>query len=160
MAPTQEFQSKSSSAAKRRLSSVASDDKPQTYSSLNVSFSVIVAKSRLNDVGYKPMWAGIAGTMVNNNSGFEVAISIHDSVYNTDFSSAVVDLTSSGPNDQSTQIEDHVIEVLRNFSSEHMCKFLGAGLTVSLLRDVCSPIFSEDEAKCSFRLQICALDFG
>jgi hypothetical protein len=105
------------------------------------------------------MWAGIAGTMVNNNTGFEVAISIHDSVYNTDFSSAVVALTPNNPDAQAIQIEDHVIEVLRNFSSEHMCKFLGAGLTVSLLRDVCSLIFSETILNI-FRLRICVLGFG
>lgn len=36
------------------------------------------------------MWAGIAGAKVPNANAFEIAISIHDSVYNTDFSNSVV----------------------------------------------------------------------
>lgn len=80
------------------------------------------------------MWAGIAGAIVNNL--FEVAISIHDSVYNTDFSSTAIDLTPNDPEKQSDEIEKHIISALRDFSSEHLCKFLGAGITVSLLREV------------------------
>jgi len=82
------------------------------------------------------MWAGIAGTAVNNGTGFEIAISIHDSVYNTDFSSETVD---AHPNDSeltSNAVEAHIIDTLREFSSEHLCKFLGAGITMTLLAEV------------------------
>ena len=82
------------------------------------------------------MWAGIAGAVVNNNTGYELAISIHDSVYNTDFASSVIPYTASNPEAQASEIEKHVLEGLRKFSTEHMCKFLGAGVTVSLLREV------------------------
>ena len=82
------------------------------------------------------MWAGIAGTVVNNNTGYELAISIHDSVYNTDFASMAIPYTANNPEAQAVEIEKHVIEGLRKFSTEHMCKFLGAGVTVSLLREV------------------------
>ena len=82
------------------------------------------------------MWAGIAGAVVNNNTGYELAISIHDSVYNTDFASSVIPYTANNPEAQASQIEKHVIDVLRKFCTEHMCKFLGAGVTVSLLREV------------------------
>ncbi|TFY53615.1 hypothetical protein EVJ58_g9355 [Rhodofomes roseus] len=81
------------------------------------------------------MWAGIAGTVVNNNTQFEVAMSIHDSVYCTDFASSVVPYDATNPEAQATAIEQHVLEILRKFSTEHLCKFLGAGVTLSLLRE-------------------------
>ena len=34
------------------------------------------------------------------------------------------------------QVEAHVLDVLRKFSQEHLCKFLGAGVTLSLLKEV------------------------
>lgn len=91
------------------------------------------------------MWAGIAGTVINNSTQFEVAVSIHDSVYNTDFASSVVPYDASNPDSQATAIEGHVIDTLRKFSHEHLCKFLGAGVTLSLLREasVCR-LYSEE----------------
>lgn len=82
------------------------------------------------------MWAGIAGAVINNGTTFEVAISIHDSVYNTDFASTTIPYSTNNPETQASEIEKHVLDVLRKFSTEHMCKFLGAGVTVSLLREV------------------------
>lgn len=80
------------------------------------------------------MWAGIAGAVVNDGASLEIAISIHDSVYNTDYTSFVVPWTQGL--DQSEEIEAHVLKNLRTFEREHMCKFLGAGVTLSLLREV------------------------
>ena len=82
------------------------------------------------------MWAGVAGAVVNNNTGFEIAISVHDSVYNTDFASSIIPYDAKDPEEQATAIEKHTLDVLRKFSSEHMCKFLGAGITLALLREV------------------------
>ena len=82
------------------------------------------------------MWAGIAGSAVNNNTNYEVAISIHDSVYNTDFASSTIPYNPNDPEGQAVAIEKHILDLLRKFSTEHMCKFLGAGVTVSLLREV------------------------
>ncbi|KAI0747669.1 trehalose synthase [Daedaleopsis nitida] len=121
MAPSQphQFQSKPSDVIRRRLSSVVSTrPNVQAYSSLT------------------PMWAGIAGTAINNNTGYEVAISIHDSVYNTDFASSTIPYNPNDPDAQAVAIEKHILDLLRKFSTEHMCKFLGAGVTVSLLREV------------------------
>nr|O75003.1 RecName: Full=Trehalose phosphorylase; AltName: Full=Trehalose synthase; Short=TSase; Flags: Precursor [Grifola frondosa]BAA31349.1 trehalose synthase [Grifola frondosa]BAA31350.1 trehalose synthase [Grifola frondosa] len=119
MAPPHQFQSKPSDVIRRRLSSAVSSKRPNIpgYTSLT------------------PMWAGIAGAVVNNNTQFEVAISIHDSVYNTDFASSVVPYSPNEPEAQAGIIEKHVLETLRKFSTEHMCKFLGAGVTVILLRE-------------------------
>ena len=82
------------------------------------------------------MWAGIAGTVINNQTEFEVAISIHDSVYNTDFASAVVPYDVNNPEAQGEAIEKHVMSTIIAFSREHLCKFLGAGVTLSLLKEV------------------------
>jgi len=82
------------------------------------------------------MWAGIAGTQINNGSGFEIAISIHDSVYNTDFSSETIETYPNDSEKTSNAIEKLIIDSLRDFSSEHLCKFLGAGITMSLLSEV------------------------
>jgi glycosyltransferase involved in cell wall biosynthesis len=81
------------------------------------------------------MWAGIAGSLLANKAGFEIAISIHDSVYNTDFSSTILPYDAAQSDKQTEIIESHVISTLRKFSSEHLCKFLGAGVALSLLRE-------------------------
>lgn len=75
------------------------------------------------------MWAGISGQPVNGGSQFEIAISIHDSVYATDFASFTTAKDPKG-------IEVQILDTLRKFSTEHLCKFLGAGVTLSLLREV------------------------
>ncbi|EIM90300.1 trehalose synthase [Stereum hirsutum FP-91666 SS1] len=116
MAPTDahhEFISKGSASAKRRLSHSSKKPNAEGYVSLT------------------PMWAGISGAVVNNNKNYEIAISIHDSVYNTDFSDTLLDYNPNDPPD----VEEHVIQTLRNFSHEHLSKFLGAGVTLSLLRE-------------------------
>jgi hypothetical protein len=82
------------------------------------------------------MWAGIAGSVLANKAGYEIAISIHDSVYNTDFSSTILPYDAAQSDKQTEIIESHIISTLRKFSSEHLCKFLGAGVTLSLLREV------------------------
>ncbi|KDQ59546.1 glycosyltransferase family 4 protein [Jaapia argillacea MUCL 33604] len=112
-----QFTSKSSVATRRRLSSVVLRSRPN-----------IPAYTHLT-----PMWAGIAGGMVNNNTGFEVAISIHDSVYATDYASAILPYNPNGLSSEA--IEEHILETLRKFSSDHLCKFLGAGVTLTLLKE-------------------------
>ena len=82
------------------------------------------------------MWAGISGCLLPNKESFEIAISIHDSVYNTDFSSTILPYDAAESDKQTEIIESHIISSLRKFSSEHLCKFLGAGVTLSLLREV------------------------
>ncbi|KAI0290439.1 trehalose synthase [Multifurca ochricompacta] len=103
MAPTapHQFESKPSDAVRRRLSNVSSA-KPNI-----LGFSSLT-----------PMWAGIAGSLLANKAGFEIAISVHDSVYNTDFSSTILPYDAA-----------------QSEYREHLCKFLGAGVTLSLLRE-------------------------
>ncbi|KAG6831184.1 hypothetical protein H0H92_012324 [Tricholoma furcatifolium] len=115
-----QFESKPSAAVRRRLSSIAPKKKP----SVPATFAHLT-----------PMWAGIAGSPVNNNTGFEVALSIHDSVYNTDYASAVVPYTAGETEKNAIAIRKHILKALRDFSSEHLCKFLGAGVTLSLLKE-------------------------
>ena len=82
------------------------------------------------------MWAAVAGAAINNNSQFEIAVSIHDSVYSTDFASMVIPYNPNNPDKNAKEIEQIVLQTLRKFSTEHLCKFLGAGITLSLLKEV------------------------
>lgn len=112
-----DFESIPSTVARRRLSSATGKKPVHAYASLT------------------PMWAGIAGTVVNGGKTYEVAISVHDSVYNTDFSSAVISYSPNDPAKNAADIENHVLDTIRRFSQEHICKFLGAGVTLSLLKE-------------------------
>jgi hypothetical protein len=56
-------------------------------------------------------------------------------VYTTDFTSFVVPFSAKDPDSQSAEIEEHVIQTFRQFSSDHMCKFVGAGVTIALLKE-------------------------
>ncbi|KAF8921442.1 glycosyltransferase family 4 protein [Mucidula mucida] len=114
-----QFESKPSAAVRRRLSSIGGK-KPHVAS----SFSSLT-----------PMWAGIAGAVINNNSEYTIAISVHDSVYSTDFASSTIPYTADDLEKTSKDIEKLVLKTLRNFSDEHLCKFLGAGVALSLLRE-------------------------
>lgn len=82
------------------------------------------------------MWAGIAGVVINNNTQFEIAVSVHDSVYSTDFASLNIPYNPNTPDKNAKTIEQHVLQILRKFSVEHLCKFLGAGITLTLLKEV------------------------
>lgn len=82
------------------------------------------------------MWGAIAGAVVNNNTEFEVAVSIHDSVYNTDFTSTTIPYSPSNPDRNAKEIEQYVLQTLRKFSMGHLCKFLGVGVTLALLKEV------------------------
>lgn len=85
------------------------------------------------------MWAGIVGSVVENGTAYEIAFSIHDSVYNTDYASATIACDIMQPEKLASDIEKHVITQLTGFSTEHICKFVGAGVATSLLNAV-SPI--------------------
>jgi len=125
--PKDEFQSVASGAARRRLSSVSTGQKPIVLASLT------------------PMWVGIAGQPIQGEDAFEVAISIHDSVYNTDYASWKVPYKKGS---DSSAVEDHVIEMIKKFSQDHMCKFLGAGVTLSLLKEtpnLCTRLWLETD---------------
>lgn len=138
--PPQLFQSVSSAAVRRRLSSIVSTKQrpnvTSTFASLTVSPQSYYLFPTLIPHPSQPIWAGIAGSPVDNNSKFEIAISINDSVYSTDFSSAVIPYSPGNAEQNGSEIEKHVLSALRSFAEEHLCKFLGAGITLSLLKEV------------------------
>jgi hypothetical protein len=82
------------------------------------------------------MWGAVGGAVVNNNTQYEIAVSVHDSVYNTDFASLVISYNPNSPEKNAKEIEQSVLQVFRKFSIEHLCKFLGVGVTLSLLKEV------------------------
>ncbi|KAH7910654.1 glycosyltransferase family 4 protein [Hygrophoropsis aurantiaca] len=127
-----DFESKGSAAVRRRLSSVSSGKKPlvQSFSHLN------------------PMWVGIAGGLVNGGKSFEIALSVHDSVYSTDFASSTIPYSPNDLSKTAAEIETHVLNTIRRFSQEHLCKFLGAGVTLSLLKEcpnLCTRLWLETD---------------
>lgn len=82
------------------------------------------------------MWVGIAGSTINDSTEFMVALSVHDGVYTTDYSAVTIPYVVGEIDTTSKDIEKLVLKTLREFSDEHLCKFLGAGVTLSLLREV------------------------
>ncbi|KAJ3478312.1 hypothetical protein NLJ89_g12382 [Agrocybe chaxingu] len=113
--PHHSFESVPSAAVRRRLSSVVDTRKPHvlsTYASLT------------------PMWGAVAGMVINNNTQYEIAVSIHDSVYSTDFASAIIPYSPNNPDKNAKEIENYVLQTLRKFSTEHLCKFLGGGIVI------------------------------
>src|SRR6266545_7644783 len=82
------------------------------------------------------MWGAVAGTVINNNTQYELAVSVHDSVYNTDFASMILPYNPNNPDKNAKEIEQSVLQTFRKFSIEHLCKFLGVGITLSLLKEV------------------------
>jgi len=82
------------------------------------------------------MWGAVGGAVVNNNTQYEIAVSVHDSVYNTDFASLVIAYNPNSPEKNAKEIEQAVLQTFRKFSIEHLCKFLGVGVTLSLLKEV------------------------
>ncbi|KAL5533032.1 hypothetical protein ACEPAF_4808 [Sanghuangporus sanghuang] len=126
------FESVASDSLRRRLSSVSLGDRPVVASFTSLT----------------PMWAGIAGSLSTSENGFEISISVHDSVYNTDFASMLIPVPAGKNNVDPEQIENHILDALRKFSSEHLCKFLGAGVTLSLLREapnLCTRLWLETD---------------
>ncbi|KAG9318876.1 glycosyltransferase family 4 protein [Chiua virens] len=119
-----DFQSKGSAHVRDRLSAAA------TFSSLT------------------PMWAGVAGAVLVGGKSFEIAISIHDSVYSTDFASTIIPYNPATPAKNATEIENHVLDTFKKFSQGHLCKFLGAGVTLSLLKEspnLCTRLWFEHD---------------
>jgi len=132
------FESVPSAAVRRRLSSSVDSKKPHvtaTYASLTVSLNSTVLDLIVAHL-LQPMWAAVAGAVVNNNTQYEIAVSIHDSVYSTDFASMVIPYNPNNPDKNAKEIEQFVLQILRKFSIEHLCKFLGAGITLALLKEV------------------------
>ena len=84
----------------------------------------------------QPMWAGIAGAIVNGGTAIEIALSIHDSVYSTDFAADSIPYYRNDLEQSAIAIEKHVLQTLKKFSQEHLCKFLGAGVALALLKEV------------------------
>ena len=97
------------------------------------------------------MWSAVAGGVVNNNTQYEIAVSIHDSVYSTDFSSTVIPYNPNNPEKNAKEIEQSVLQTLRKFSTDHMCKFLGVGVTLALLKEV----DLRDREKIAFSYTLC-----
>ena len=76
---------------------------------------------------------GITGSVVNGGSSIEIALSVHDSVYSTDFASACIPYNRNESDKSAAEIEKHIVQTL---NKKHLCKLLGAGVTLALLKEV------------------------
>lgn len=107
------------------------------------------------------MWAGLACHVLDNNKGIEVAISIHDGTYSTDYAAAIIPHPAS---EDPNAVEKHIITTLKKFSETHLCKFLGAGVTLILLDvvpNLCTRLWKElDIVPIVFNIQPFAKDYS
>jgi hypothetical protein len=108
----------------------------------------------------QPMWGGVACNVVPN--GIEIGLSISDATYSVDYASRLV---PKAPNakEQAKLVEDGVLDMITTFSREHMCKFLGVGVTVSLVsppRDLSPPQHNLSNILSSKKVPTFALLYG
>jgi len=89
------------------------------------------------------MYVGIAVNPLPDGS-CEIGLSTHDGSYSTDFS--VKKLKFKETPEHSIQIENHIVRTLIDFSTEHLFKFVGAGITeklVTLAPKLCGRLWKE-----------------
>ncbi|KAG8764940.1 hypothetical protein FRC16_008215, partial [Serendipita sp. 398] len=91
-----------------------------------------------------PMYIGIAGNLAADKSYIEIGLSIHDATYSIDFSIKHLRFPNNEPN--ADEIARFVIETIKDFSKEHLVKFVGAGVTSRLVEyspNVCGRLWRE-----------------
>ncbi|KAI9830451.1 MAG: hypothetical protein M1819_005703 [Sarea resinae] len=82
------------------------------------------------------MYVGIAAA-VKSGKSIEVGISINDDTYSIDFSLARLDTKGVSTRAAiSSLVSNYVITELTKFQNEHMCKFLGAGVTEQVVEEL------------------------
>ncbi|GJJ12018.1 hypothetical protein Clacol_006256 [Clathrus columnatus] len=104
-------------------------------------------QSLSSDLSLTPMWAGIAA-QTKESGVVEVAVSIHDGTYSTDYAATILPFEEGNLEKNANVISDHIIETIKSFSQEHVCKFIGAGVTLSLLKEapeICTRLWLETD---------------
>lgn len=90
-----------------------------------------------NDVDSAILQVLYAGLAIKQESEKKLAvgIAIHDGTYSIDFCVHFVRVHhSSSEEDKAATVEDFIVSRLETFRHEHLCKILGAGLSVDLHR--------------------------
>ncbi|KAH7107431.1 trehalose phosphorylase [Auriculariales sp. MPI-PUGE-AT-0066] len=110
-----------------------------------------------------PMWAGLAATVLPEGAGTEIGISIHDGTYSTDFAQTTLRFQNADKAAINAAIEKHIVSTLKNFSTQHLCKFLGAGVATLLLEQapsLCTTLWRDlDIVPVVFNIQPVAKDY-
>lgn len=92
------------------------------------------------------LYAGLA-IYKKNDKEAQVGIAVHDGTYSVDFAVHQICLQEDRHIDQhSGTIENHVLESLAKYRTEHVCKLLGAGVTAELdsaAPELCSRLWAE-----------------
>ncbi|MCJ1282590.1 hypothetical protein MMC26_001915 [Xylographa opegraphella] len=82
----------------------------------------------------EPMFAGISAIVCSDR--IEVGLSANDATYSLDFTVRHLKELSESEEGRSKLVADFVIETMQKYQHEHLCKFLGAGITDTLFNDI------------------------
>ncbi|CAG8670016.1 16449_t:CDS:2, partial [Acaulospora colombiana] len=134
---------------KRRLSGVENPQakKAPAWITLTVCLSPITphrGPEPTSNPTFLPMYLGIAGNLAPDKSMLEVGLSIHDATYSIDFSIKHIRFPNCEPNP--TAIADFIVQTIKDFSKEHLMKFVGAGVTsrlVELSPNICGRLWRD-----------------
>ena len=89
------------------------------------------------------MYVGIAGVQHKDGS-VEVSLSMHDGTFSVDFSTHHFGAEKvSGSSDLCAMVLQYVIAEIRQYQYEHLCKFIGAGVSAQMYEDICPRLCSE-----------------
>lgn len=91
-----------------------------------------------------PMYIGIAGILSPDKTVMEIGLSIHDATYSVDFSVKHLHFANNEPN--ADEIATFVIQTIKDFSKQHLMKFVGAGVTSRLVEhspNICGRLWRE-----------------
>jgi hypothetical protein len=92
----------------------------------------------------QPLFIGLATAFQDDGHTLAIAVAIHDSVYLHDFSVQHINLEDH--KGQADPIADFIIDALRQYEHNHLCKWVGGGVPLELEKlspTLCSRLWSE-----------------
>ncbi|KAI1609378.1 trehalose synthase (Ccg-9) [Exophiala viscosa] len=95
-------------------------------------------------ISLSEFWAGVAIQEESDNA-LKIGVAIHDGTYSIDFAVHRISLDDKAENGNDW-IADHIISELFAYRKEHLCKLLGAGVTLDLFKKsptLCSRLWAE-----------------
>ncbi|KAK5207480.1 hypothetical protein LTR72_002016 [Exophiala xenobiotica] len=90
-------------------------------------------------------WVGIA-IQAESTTSFNAGIAVHDGTYSVDFCIHRISMKEDNPENGTDWIADHFITELHQYRKDHLCKLLGAGVTLDLHRKaptLCARLWAE-----------------
>ncbi len=106
--------------------------------------SPLVKHIATNVYGNQEFWAGIA-IQEESSTSLKVGMAIHDGTYSVDFAIHRISMEDK-PDNGTDWVADHLITELHQYRKDHLCKLLGAGVTLDLhtkAPTLCSRLWAE-----------------